>query len=162
LVACGAATTVLAPGAAHALLADGGPELAKQMRAEARSVALVHDENEKFVWPVPEDITTYFDGGHAGLDIDGEAGDKIVASRSGRVTFAGDDGDGYGVKVLIRHAGGYETLYSHLSTIAVDLGPIRRGDLVGTVGCTGSCTGDHLHFEIHENGAAIDPLNLLP
>jgi murein DD-endopeptidase MepM/ murein hydrolase activator NlpD len=159
LVACCAATTVLAPGAAHALLADGGPAFARQRLAEAKKVTL---ENERFVWPVPEDITTYFDGGHAGLDIDGEAGDKIVASRSGRVTFAGDDGDGYGVKVLIRHAGGYETLYSHLSSIAVDLGPIQRGDIVGTVGCTGSCTGDHLHFEIHENGAAIDPLDLLP
>jgi murein DD-endopeptidase MepM/ murein hydrolase activator NlpD len=153
------AATVLAPGTAHALLADGGPELAKHMRAEARSVAT---ENEKFVWPIPEDITTYFDGGHAGLDIDGESGDRIIAARSGRVTFAGDDGDGYGVKVLIRHPGGYETLYSHLSTIAVTEGPIQRGDLVGEVGCTGSCTGPHLHFEIHENGAAVDPLGLLP
>lgn len=118
--------------------------------------------DEKFVWPVKGEITTYFDGGHAGIDIDGEYGDRIVAARSGQVTFAGDDGDGYGVKVIIKHPGGFKTLYSHLSSIEVEKGPIARGELVGLVGCTGSCTGDHLHFEILEGGSVTNPLDFLP
>jgi len=160
LLACGAVAAIVAASPANAMLADGGPELAERVAAEAREKVLA---SESFRWPVSgREITTYFSGGHAGVDINGDTGDPIVAARGGVVTFAGTEGDGYGVKVIIRHPGGFETLYSHLSRIDVERGPIERGDLVGAIGCTGSCTGDHLHFEIHRDGSPIDPLDLLP
>lgn len=114
------------------------------------------------IWPVRDTINTAFGGGHDGIDIEGETGDPIAAAGSGRITFAGDDGDGYGTKLVIAHGGGFSTLYSHLAKINVDKGWVSQGDIVGTVGCTGSCTGDHLHFEILRHGQPVNPVPLLP
>lgn len=117
---------------------------------------------EDFIWPVKGAINTSFGGGHDGIDIEGETGDKIIAARSGRITFAGDDGDGYGIKVLIDHGRGISSLYSHLSTIAQRRGWVEIGTVIGRVGCTGSCSGDHLHFEIQQRGRATNPVPWLP
>jgi murein DD-endopeptidase MepM/ murein hydrolase activator NlpD len=140
--------------------------VAKKIHAEPKSLARAASSkvkvDEPFVWPVVGAVNTAFGGDHAGIDIEGVTGDKIIASRGGTVTFAGDDGDGYGTKVIVRHAGGYETLYSHLSSISTSRGPIEQGEIVGLVGCTGSCTGDHLHFEILHNGTPTNPVALLP
>ena len=118
--------------------------------------------SERFVWPVEGAINTPFGGDHDGIDIEGETGDPIVAARSGRVVFAGDDGDGYGNKIVIAHGRGISSLYSHLSTMKVRRGWVDRGAVIGRVGCTGSCSGDHLHFEILENKKATSPLRFLP
>ncbi|HWL66639.1 MAG TPA: M23 family metallopeptidase, partial [Actinomycetota bacterium] len=59
--------------------------------------------------------------------------------------------------------GGVATLYAHLSAYDVRNGEsVSQGDVVGRVGCTGSCTGDHLHFEVRVNGSPVDPLDFLP
>ena len=117
----------------------------------------------KFVWPAKGLITTHFGGGHDGIDIDGEYGDPIRATRSGRVTYAGDDGDGYGLKLVIKHGDGTAALYSHLARLDVKRGDeVGQSQFLGTMGCTGSCSGDHLHFEIFVRGREIDPLERLP
>ena len=166
LFACAVIGALAIPGVANARpVVEGTGEVAKKIHAEPHASARAArkaDANERFVWPVVGAVNTPFGGDHAGIDIEGVTGDKILASRSGTVTFAGDDGDGYGTKVIINHGGGYETLYSHLSSISVSQGPIEQGDIVGLVGCTGSCTGDHLHFEILLNGAVTNPVALLP
>lgn len=115
-----------------------------------------------FRWPIKGAINTPFSSDHSGIDIEGETGDPIAAAASGTVVFAGDDGDGYGLKVVIRHGDGTSTLYSHLSRIAVQRGPIAGGRRVGAVGCTGSCTGDHLHFEVLKNSTPVNPVTRLP
>ena len=115
-----------------------------------------------FIWPVKGAINTPFGGDHDGIDIEGETGDPIAAARDGRITFAGDDGDGYGTKIVIAHGRGVKTLYSHLSRTIVEKGWVKRGTVIGEVGCTGSCSGDHLHFEIQRDGAPVDPLDVLP
>jgi murein DD-endopeptidase MepM/ murein hydrolase activator NlpD len=103
----------------------------------------------ELTWPVPDrTINTPYSGGHSGFDIEGETGDPIVAAASGRVVFAGDDGDGYGQKIIIEHNDKISTLYSHLQDLGVSKGSVERGEVIGTVGCTGSCSGDHLHFEV--------------
>ncbi len=100
---------------------------------------------------------------HEGIDIDGYSGQPIVASKSGRVISAGDAGDGYGTKVVIDHGGGYTTLYAHQSRLGVSTGAsVSQGQVIGYVGCTGSCTGDHLHFEVRINGSPQNPLSYLP
>ena len=116
----------------------------------------------RFEWPVEGAVNTPFGGGHDGIDIEGETGDPITAARSGKVVFSGDDGDGYGTKILIDHGRGIKTLYSHLNEMSQRRGWIEVGDKVGTVGCTGSCSGDHLHFEILKNERALNPLDYLP
>ncbi|MDQ3955885.1 MAG: peptidoglycan DD-metalloendopeptidase family protein [Actinomycetota bacterium] len=120
-----------------------------------------------FIWPINGGVTSPFGPRwgrmHEGIDIDGYSGQPIVASKSGRVISAGDAGDGYGTKVVIDHGGGYTTLYAHQSRLGTSVGAsVSQGQVIGYVGCTGSCTGDHLHFEVRINGAPQNPLSYLP
>ena len=97
---------------------------------------------------------------HSGQDIGAPSGTRIIAADGGSVAVAayGWNG-GYGNYVLINHGNGRSTLYAHMSSIAVTAGStIKQGDTVGYVGSTGKSTGPHLHFEVRENGVAVDPM----
>jgi murein DD-endopeptidase MepM/ murein hydrolase activator NlpD len=99
---------------------------------------------------------------HAGIDIDGNTGDAIAASKDGVVIFAGWSG-GYGQLTLVDHGDGVVTAYAHQSSIAVREGQrVARGERIGAVGSTGNSTGAHLHFETRVNGAAVNPRRFLP
>jgi murein DD-endopeptidase MepM/ murein hydrolase activator NlpD len=99
---------------------------------------------------------------HTGIDIDASTGDPIRAAETGRVILAQTYG-GYGRAVVIDHGGGMATLYAHQSSLAVSEGDqVERGEVIGYVGCTGLCTGPHLHFEVRINGAFVDPMGYLP
>jgi murein DD-endopeptidase MepM/ murein hydrolase activator NlpD len=99
---------------------------------------------------------------HTGIDIGASTGTLIAAAGDGTVVYAGMKA-GYGNTVIIDHGGGIATLYAHQSKIAVDSGvPVTRGQRVGAVGCTGYCTGPHLHFEVRVNGDPVDPMGWLP
>lgn len=117
-----------------------------------------------FIWPVEGSVSSPFgprDGGmHAGLDIAAPAGTPVHAAASGTVVQAGMS-SGYGNMVCIQHSGGVSTCYAHLSSIGVSGGSVSQGEAIGAVGCTGSCTGDHLHFEVRVNGSAVDPMGYL-
>jgi murein DD-endopeptidase MepM/ murein hydrolase activator NlpD len=126
-----------------------------------------------FIWPVYGPISEYYGAPrgagtyHTGLDIDQtfNYGGPIAAAAPGQVVLASSDGygGGYGSYVIIRHDNGYETLYAHLSAIYVSLGQyVSQGEAIGAIGCTGYCTGPHLHFEVLVGGATVDPLNYLP
>jgi murein DD-endopeptidase MepM/ murein hydrolase activator NlpD len=70
--------------------------------------------------------------------------------------------DGYGAIAAVQHRYGYSTLYAHLSQPLVRAGErVRRGELIGLAGCTGWCTGTHLHFELRYRGIPIDPTFLM-
>jgi murein DD-endopeptidase MepM/ murein hydrolase activator NlpD len=98
---------------------------------------------------------------HTGIDIAAAYGSRIGAAGPGTVILAGPYG-GYGNAVVIDHGGGLSTLYAHQSRIAVSVGQtVGTGETVGYVGCTGFCTGAHLHFETRENGAPVDPMKYL-
>ncbi len=99
---------------------------------------------------------------HAGIDIGSPSGAAVVASATGEVVYAGT-ANGYGRHVIVSHGGGVATLYGHLSSISSGVGAVlARGDSVGRVGCTGYCTGPHLHFEVRVNGEPDDPMRWLP
>ena len=99
---------------------------------------------------------------HAGMDIDGERGDAVVAPANGVVTKAEWKG-GYGQMVELDHGNGLKTRYGHLSRIEVTAGQVvTRGQLLGNVGSTGRSTGPHLHYELRLNDRPIDPRRLLP
>lgn len=98
---------------------------------------------------------------HTGIDLAAIGGTPIYAAEAGRVIIAGVRG-GYGNAVVIDHGGGLATLYAHQSRITVSVGEtVAAGERIGLVGCTGYCTGDHLHFEVHINGKHTDPLPYL-
>jgi murein DD-endopeptidase MepM/ murein hydrolase activator NlpD len=99
---------------------------------------------------------------HAGLDIDGEKGDIVVAPANGTVLKAGWN-SGYGNLIEINHGGGLTTRYGHLSKVNVKVGDIiERGQEIGLVGSTGRSTGPHLHYELRLNEKSINPRRFLP
>jgi murein DD-endopeptidase MepM/ murein hydrolase activator NlpD len=120
-----------------------------------------------FIWPTSGPISSYFSASHPlGIDIDlfGRAGAPIAAVKGGTVTFAGGNPCcSYGYYVVVDHGDGFQTLYAHLSSIAVSQGQhVAQGQLLGGGGQTGYATGNHLHFEVHRNGAIVNPLSYLP
>jgi murein DD-endopeptidase MepM/ murein hydrolase activator NlpD len=145
---------------------------AKELRDEilasqaAASVQALGTSAQGFIWPLNGPITSGYGPRwgrmHTGIDIDGYTGQPIVASKSGTVIVAAYY-SGYGNAVIIDHGGGIATLYGHMSAFGVSNGnAIEQGTVVGNVGCTGSCTGDHLHFEVRVNGDPVNPLDYLP
>jgi murein DD-endopeptidase MepM/ murein hydrolase activator NlpD len=120
-----------------------------------------------FIWPASGPISSYFGPSHPlGIDIDFFANPNpaVGAAAAGTVTFAGGDACcSYGYYVIIDHGNGFETLYGHFSKLAVTTGQkVTQGQTIGYGGHTGYATGDHLHFEVHLNGAIVNPLNYLP
>lgn len=94
---------------------------------------------------------------HAGLDLAAPYGSPIYATSDGVVGAANWRG-GYGLTVALEHGGGVETRYAHMSRIAVVPGqPVRAGQVIGYVGSTGLSTGPHLHYEVREQGRAVNP-----
>ncbi|HYI79566.1 MAG TPA: peptidoglycan DD-metalloendopeptidase family protein [Thermoleophilaceae bacterium] len=94
---------------------------------------------------------------HDGLDIAAPTGTPIRAAECGIVSFAGVQ-SGYGNMVCVKHSSRFETCYAHMTKYAVSQGQrVDRGQVIGYVGCTGNCTGPHLHFETRVDGSARDP-----
>jgi Meckel syndrome type 1 protein len=94
---------------------------------------------------------------HDGVDIAAPTGTPVRAAECGVVTVRGAQG-GYGNMVCVEHSSRFETCYAHLSSFAVNGGQtVRRGQVIGYVGCTGSCTGPHVHFETRVDGRAQNP-----
>jgi hypothetical protein len=142
---CAALVAGLVPGAALAD-ADAGRELS-------------------LAWPAAGTITSPFgqDGSrwHSGLDIGVLRSLTVRAACDGVVTDVGFVGgyEGYGSVVTMNLGGGFSTLYAHLAKPIVQSGQrVWRGERIGIAGCTGSCSGTHLHFELRYRGRPIDPL----
>jgi murein DD-endopeptidase MepM/ murein hydrolase activator NlpD len=119
-----------------------------------------------FIWPVSGPITSPFGMRwgtlHPGIDIGVPTGTPIHAAASGTVVWCGWM-EGYGNLVMIDHHNGLATLYGHQSSVAVSCNQeVSQGELIGYSGCTGYCTGPHVHFEVRVNGTPVDPLGYLP
>lgn len=152
------------------LMIPGG-EMPEAPKPTPKSYAQVYQGNVpasarvsggNFQWPTTSHkINQYFKWRHTGLDIDGTYSSPIYAAESGTVVLTGS-GRGYGNHVVINHGGGRQTLYGHLSKIYVKQGQkVERGQTIGMIGCTGWCTGPHLHFEVIIGGRKVNPLGYL-
>ena len=99
---------------------------------------------------------------HSGVDITGTSSRNVYAIQSGTVKSAQTGwNSGAGTNVKIDHDGGYMSVYMHLSKYMVKPGDkVEKGQVIGIMGCTGSCTGTHLHLTIYKNGVMMDPLKL--
>ncbi len=126
---------------------------------------------EKFIWPaqgkVISNFGTVIDPVYGtkllnnGIDIRAKEGTGVVASHDGEVVYSSRF-YGYGNIIIIDHRNGYHTLYAHLSTIEVMNGEkVKRGEVIGRVGTSGTVSEPTLHFEIRRDGKAINPLSLL-
>ncbi|MFW6214569.1 MAG: peptidoglycan DD-metalloendopeptidase family protein [Alkalispirochaetaceae bacterium] len=100
---------------------------------------------------------------HNGIDWANAPGTLIRAAGSGRVVHIESQIGNYGKFVIIRHDGGFQTLYGHLDSFDVRPGQfVYQGDVIGRMGNTGRSTGPHLHFSVIRNGRFVNPLNYLP
>ncbi len=97
---------------------------------------------------------------HTGIDFTAKKGTEIFATGDGVIEEVSNDYSGYGKHVVIKHAFGYETLYAHMSGHAVKEGQkVKRGQLIGYVGNTGTSPSAHLHYEVIKDGRKINPAN---
>lgn len=117
-------------------------------------------EEDHWAYPLPESHVISPYGGsrrHSGVDIKTVPNDEILAAFDGVVTLSGPH-YGYGNCIVIRHAFGFETLYSHQSKNLVKVGDkVKAGQVIGLTGRTGRATTEHLHFEVHFKGHRINP-----
>ncbi|MBA3347512.1 MAG: M23 family metallopeptidase [Actinobacteria bacterium] len=123
----------------------------------------------QLVWPAQGTVTSRFgeqrgSSVHDGIDIGMLRNLRLTAVGAGVVRKAGYVGGyaGYGQIVVLGLPGGYTAVYAHLSRVAVKPGQrVRQGQRLGLAGCTGSCSGTHLHFEVRRSGAQLNPLRFL-
>lgn len=96
---------------------------------------------------------------HFGLDFSAPKGKHVFATASGKVIYISHSNAGYGTHIIIKHRFSFRTLYGHLTKVLVNKGQfIKQHELIGTVGTSGSSTGNHLHYEIIKNSSRIDPV----
>lgn len=94
---------------------------------------------------------------HTGIDYRSSIGTSVHASMNGVISDTGMLGN-YGLYIIIKHDGGYETVYSHLNKVNVKINDrVLSGQIIAESGNTGISTGPHLHFEIRKNGIPLDP-----
>lgn len=118
-----------------------------------------------FIWPAGNHVLSGNDywSGHLGIDIAAGEGAPVYATDSGVVVFAGGAFGGYGNMVMIDHGNGYQSLYAHLSSVAISCGrSVGQGGIIGYAGSTGNSTGAHLHFEVRYQGGFVSPWYVLP
>ncbi len=119
-------------------------------------------------WPVEAGIVSSKYGPrwgkmHKGLDIAADSGEPVYAIASGDVIYAGDGLRGYGNVVIVQHDKQMTSLYAHNSELKVHQGDhVKQGTVLALLGNTGHSTGPHVHFEIRQGDAAVDPMGLLP
>ena len=152
----------------RALLASSGPSTAAALRGRGGGNAtpngngFANPTKSGFIWPVHGPVTSEYGdrwgGFHSGIDIGAVIGTPIAASKTGVIVYAGWNDGGYGNLVLIDHGNGFATAYGHQSSVAVSVGQVvNQGQTIGYVGCTGNCSGQHLHFEVRVNGSPQNP-----
>ncbi|HEU4489083.1 MAG TPA: peptidoglycan DD-metalloendopeptidase family protein, partial [Actinomycetota bacterium] len=156
----------------EALLAARAAQRAEQVPAPAYPTGTTPVvAGARFLWPAAGGVSSPFGYRvhpifgdlrlHTGVDIGAAYGAPVVAGDAGTVAFAGAMG-GYGNAIVVDHGGGIATTYNHLSAFGVVTGQeVARGEVLGAVGCTGYCTGPHLHFEVRVNGSPVDPMPYL-
>lgn len=116
-----------------------------------------------FKYPVEGEISQGFSIFHRAYDIAAPYDSPIKPLGEGRVEFAGAVSDGKGNIVILDHGDGIKTLYAHMSEIETNIGDmVTSGSVIGRVGLTGHTTGPHVHLEIYDGEATINPGDMLP
>ena len=149
----------------HELLSD---EMRPTLLALCGGIGIIEDG--ELCWPLPGhtyiscnfgDDDAYGNTGHRGTDIPAPEGTPILAAHSGTVIISGWN-NSYGNQVLLDNGAGLSTRYAHMTQTAVTAGEaVTAGQVIGYVGNTGDSTGNHLHFEIMQNGVRVNPMDMV-
>ena len=94
---------------------------------------------------------------HYGVDLAAESGTDVLAFAAGEV-YASGESSTLGNYIMLRHEGGYITLYAHCSRVTASGGSVAMGEKIAEVGATGLATGPHLHFELHDGDLYLNPI----
>ena len=148
----------------HQLLSE---EMRPSLLALCGGIAVADGE---LCWPLPGhtyischfgEVDAFGNAGHRGTDIPAPERTPILAAHSGTVLVSGWN-DSYGNQVLLDNGAGLSTRYAHMTQTAVTAGEaVTAGQIIGYVGSTGDSTGNHLHFEVMQNGVRMNPLELV-
>ena len=149
----------------HELLSD---EMRPTLLALCGGISIIEDG--ELCWPLPGhtyiscnfgDDDAYGNSGHRGTDIPAPEGTPILAAHSGTVIISGWN-NSYGNQVLLDNGAGLSTRYAHMTQTAVTAGEaVTAGQVIGYVGSTGDSTGNHLHFEVMQNGVRVNPMDMV-
>lgn len=152
------------PLSAPPMAAAGTPVPAPSQKAVSiASTPVPSRAGGKFIWPVDGPVISTYgpksDGRHNdGINIKARQGAPVHAAENGVVVYSGNELQGYGNLVLIRHADRWLTAYGHMDSVVVTKGmTINRGQTIGTVGQTGSVDAPQLHFEVRRGTDALNP-----
>ena len=148
----------------HQLLSE---EMRPSLLALCGGIAVADGE---LCWPLPGhtyischfgEVDAFGNAGHRGTDIPAPEGTPILAAHSGTVLVSGWN-DSYGNQVLLDNGAGLSTRYAHMTQTAVTAGEaVTAGQIIGYVGSTGDSTGNHLHFEVMQNGVRVNPMDMV-
>ncbi|HET9735371.1 MAG TPA: M23 family metallopeptidase, partial [Burkholderiales bacterium] len=155
----GAAAAATKPAAAGAAASAAKPDPAKTASIDRDPDAA----SLEFTWPAKGALLAGFsEPNNKGLDIGGKAGDPVVAAAAGQVLYTGTGIRGFGKLIVIRHEGGFSSVYAHNRQILVKEGQsVSRGQRIAELGDT-DADRPKLHFEIRKAGKPVDPMRYLP
>ena len=149
----------------HELLSD---EMRPTLLALCGGIGIIDDG--ELCWPLPGhtyischfgEVDAFGNAGHRGTDIPAPEGTPILAAHSGTVLVSGWN-NSYGNQVLLDNGAGLSTRYAHMTQTAVAAGEaVTAGQVIGYVGNTGDSTGNHLHFEVMQNGVRVNPMDMV-
>ncbi|MEI8295185.1 MAG: M23 family metallopeptidase [Alphaproteobacteria bacterium] len=166
----GIAAAASVPGAplpTETLGAEKEAPPAEEQDDSADSTKPIPESTGHMMWPVQGKIIKDFSSsgdkrGNDGVNIAAPKGTPVKAADNGAVARSGNQLRGFGNFVLVKHADGLLTVYTHLDTVAVKDGDtVQRGQIIGTVGVTGQVKEPQIHFEIRRGKTPIDPQLLL-
>jgi murein DD-endopeptidase MepM/ murein hydrolase activator NlpD len=170
-----AGTLIVVPGGYREFVTWSAPRITRSNPGVARilgpgACGMVYDGpvgTGTFIFPTPSHYLSGYDynpgANHPAIDLAGDTGHPIYASDNGVIVYAGWNDWGYGLVIVVDHGNGWQTLYAHLSQINVVCGQaVYQGNVIGLMGCTGNCTGPHLHFEmLNETYGKVNPWDFL-
>ena len=149
----------------HQLLSE---EMRPTLLALCGGIGIIEDG--ELCWPLPGhtyischfgEVDAFGNAGHRGTDIPAPEGTPILAAHSGTVLVSGWN-DSYGNQVLLDNGAGFSTRYAHMTASAVTAGEtVTAGQVIGYVGSTGDSTGNHLHFEVMQDGVRVNPMDMV-
>lgn len=150
-------------------------DLPPPMASESKPIVITKPESSlapasvpagEYIWPVQGKVIKRFSGSGAndGILIESADGEPVYASAKGEVVYVGDAIQSLGTMVMVKHAGGNYTSYSHLGRVNVSrYDRVKQGDIVGYVGASGKADAPQLHFSVHDaDKKPLDPEKFLP
>ena len=157
--ASGVVTKPVTSGAVAATAPGTAAGVTKPVGVPAAAV----EDDIAWIWPATGGVIGNFDGSkNLGIDIDGKAGDPVLASADGTVVYVGAAVRAYGNLIILKHNNAYVTAYAHNQTLLVkEDQAVRKGQKIAEMG-NSDADRVKLHFELRRQGKAVDPVKFLP